>query len=124
MKTNRKQNVILLILTGLIIVLSAFTSKAQKADSLLYLQTHKGKTITLNDVQTFHESDWLISIDTNKIDDIRADQESVIIFYNDSPVNYAVYIFYIIREDVVISSRFVKIYPAKIEISETNLLTK
>ena len=114
MKTNKISNLIIIIMTGLLLMMTAFTSKAQKMDSLYYYQTHKGKIISLDDVYTLHESDFLLSHTVNGQDS----SESIFIFYNDTPVNFEVYIFYVVRGSVVISSRCVKIYPLKPETSE------
>lgn len=115
---NKKQNVIILILTGLSIMLFAFTSKGQTMaadkhkntnDSVYFLSVSKGEAVTFEDMDLFHESDYMI----NNVETDTTRRERIVIFYNDTPVNFCVYSIYILQEKKVIKSRCIRVYYKK-----------
>lgn len=79
-------------------------AKAQERDDIYYLPIGKGIT-TARDMFVFHESDYILSCNKNAY----ADNEVVVVFYNDTPKDFSVYIFYVVKDGIVIKSRYCKI---------------
>lgn len=98
----KKLLTIMFVLIGLSVI-------AQKGDSAYYLSVSNGQIVTLTQVDGFHESDDIICNSVNKA----TPSETTMIFYNQTPADYAVYVWYVLRDNIVIKSRCVRVYYPK-----------
>jgi hypothetical protein len=97
------------MLTMLTMIVACTSAHAQKGDSAYYLAVSKGQVVTLDQMNAFHESDNIISTTVNA----STPNEKTVIFYNQTPADYAVYTFYILRDNYVIKSRCIRVYYPK-----------